>query len=124
MVGQATRWALVWIVFAAGLSAGAHICKVPPALPLLRADLGLTLVQSGFIATMFYVMGGIVGVFVGAIVDRYGQKRFALIGLACLFVGGIYGAFAQAYSSLLVSRFVEGSASCSSRWPACRCWPA
>ena len=108
MTGQATRWSLVWIVFAAGLSAGAHICKVPPALPLLRSDLGLTLVQSGFIATMFYVMGGIVGVFVGAIVDRYGQKRFALIGLACLFVGGIYGAFAQTYSSLLVSRFVEG----------------
>ncbi len=77
---NATRWPAVWIIFSAGLAAGAHICKVPPALPLLREDFGLSLVQSGFIATMFYVMGGLVGVFVGALVDRYGQKRYALIG--------------------------------------------
>lgn len=103
-----TSWASVWVVFAAGLAAGAYICKVPPALPLLRADLGLTLVQSGFIATMFYVMGGVVGVFVGAVVDRYGQKRFALIGLACMCAGGIFGVFSGGYAGLLASRFVEG----------------
>jgi len=97
------------VVFAAGLAAGAHICKVPPALPLLREDLGLTLVQAGFIATMFYVMGSLVGVFVGAVVDRYGQKRFAIIGLACMSVGGLYGAFVHDYAGLLASRFVEGA---------------
>ncbi len=104
-----TAWTSVWVVFAAGLAAGAHICKVPPALPLLRADLGLTLVQAGFIATMFYAMGGLVGVFVGAIVDRYGQKRFALIGLACMCAGGLFGAFVHDYPGLLFSRFLEGA---------------
>lgn len=108
MSDQRTAWASVWVVFAAGLAAGAHICKVPPALPLLRADLGLTLVQSGFIATMFYAMGGVVGVFVGAVVDRYGQKRFALIGLACMCAGGLYGMFVHDYAHLLLSRFFEG----------------
>lgn len=103
-----TAWASVWVVFAAGLAAGAHICKVPPALPLLREDLGLTLVQSGFIATMFYVMGGLIGVFVGAVVDRYGQKRFALVGLACMCAGGMWGVFVHDYTGLLFSRFVEG----------------
>jgi len=105
---QRTAWVSVWVVFAAGLAAGAHVCKVPPALPLLRADLGLTLVQSGFIATMFYAMGGVVGVLVGAVVDRYGQKRFALIGLAFLCAGGVYGVFAHDYQGLLLSRFIEG----------------
>ncbi len=104
-----TSWASVWVVFAAGLAAGAHICKVPPALPLLRSDLGLTLVQSGFIATMFYVMGGVVGVFVGALVDRYGQKRFALVGLASMCAGGLYGLFVDDYTGLLLSRFIEGA---------------
>ncbi len=108
MSDHRTAWASVWVVFAAGLAAGAHICKVPPALPLLRADLGITLVQSGFIATMFYAMGGVVGVFVGAVVDRYGQKRFALIGLACLCAGGVLGVFVQDYQGLLLSRFIEG----------------
>lgn len=108
MADNATRWTSVWVVFAAGLAAGAHICKVPPALPLLRGDFGLTLVQSGFIATMFYVMGGLIGVFVGAIVDRHGQKRFALIGLGLMCAGGIVGVFANGYAELLASRFLEG----------------
>ena len=105
---SATRWPAVWIIFAAGLAAGAHICKVPPALPLLRADLGLTLVQSGFIATMFYLMGGLVGIFVGALVDRYGQKPYALFGLGLMVVGGLAGVLAQGYPELLASRFLEG----------------
>ena len=108
MSDNRTSWVSVWVVFAAGLAAGANICKVPPSLPLLRSDLGLTLVQSGLIATMFYVMGGLVGVFVGALIDRYGQKRFALIGLACMGAGGIYGVFVHDYAGLLFSRFVEG----------------
>jgi MFS transporter, DHA1 family, inner membrane transport protein len=103
-----TAWASVWVVFAAGLAAGAHICKVPPALPLLRSDLGLTLVQSGLIATMFYVMGSLIGVFVGAIVDRHGQKRFALVGLALMSAGGVLGVLVSDYPGLLFSRFVEG----------------
>jgi len=96
------------VVFAAGLGAGAYICKVPPALPLLRADLGLTLVQSGFIATTFYVMGGLVGVFVGALVDRYGQKRLALLGLALMSAGGVAGVFCRNFPELLATRFLEG----------------
>ncbi len=96
------------MVFAAGLGAGAYVCKVPPALPLLRADLGLTLVQSGFIATTFYVMGGLVGVFVGALVDRYGQKRLALLGLALMSVGGVAGVFCRNFPELLATRFLEG----------------
>jgi MFS family permease len=95
-------------VFAAGLGAGAYVCKVPPALPLLRADLGLTLVQSGFIATTFYVMGGLVGVFVGALVDRYGQKRLALMGLALMSAGGVAGVLCRNFPELLTTRFVEG----------------
>ncbi|MEI6723887.1 MAG: MFS transporter [Betaproteobacteria bacterium] len=103
-----TTWTSVWVVFAAGLGAGAYVCKVPPALPLLRADLGLTLVQSGFIATTFYVMGGLVGVFVGALVDRYGQKRLALLGLALMSAGGVAGVFCRNFPELLATRFLEG----------------
>ena len=48
-------------MYGAGLVCGAYMTKVSPALPLQRAELGLTLVESGFIATMFNVMGGLVG---------------------------------------------------------------
>jgi DHA1 family inner membrane transport protein len=106
---SATRWPAVWAVFAGGLVAGAYICKVPPALPTLRADLGLTLVESGFIATMLNVMGGLAGMLAGVLADRFGQKRLALAGLAVMCAGGLLGAASAGFASLLVARFFEGA---------------
>jgi predicted MFS family arabinose efflux permease len=103
-----TNWPAVWSVFAAGLAAGALMGKAPPALPAMRADLGLSLVESGFIHTMMYTVGSVLGVFGGAAADRFGQKRYALIGLGLMVGGGILGAVAWSYGVLLVSRFFEG----------------
>jgi MFS family permease len=105
--GGATRWAAVWAIFAAGLVCGAYIGKVPPALPVQRAELGLTLVQSSFIATMFNVMGGLVGMLAGVLCDRFGHKRLGLHGLAILAIAGALGAFAQSFPALLAARFFE-----------------
>jgi MFS family permease len=104
----ATNWPAIWVIFAAGLAAGALMGKVPPALPAMRADLGLGLVESGFIHTMMYTIGALLGVFGGAAADRFGQKRFALIGLALMATGGALGALAWSYPLLLASRFLEG----------------
>lgn len=104
-----TRWSAVWVVFVSGLAAAACIGKVPPLLPTLRHDLGLTLVQSGFIATMLNVMGMLVGLFAGLLSDRFGPKRFALSGLALLALGGVAGAAADGYALVLASRFLEGT---------------
>jgi MFS family permease len=103
-----TRWPAVWAVFAGGLICGAYIGKVPPALPLQREELGLTLVESGFIATTFNVIGLLVGMFVGVLCDRYGHKRLGLAGLAVLCLAGLFGAAAWDFPSLLASRFLEG----------------
>jgi MFS transporter, DHA1 family, inner membrane transport protein len=103
-----TQWRGVWAVFAAGLVAGAYMTKVPPALPGLRGELGLTLVESGLIVTTFNVLGMLVGMLAGMVCDRLGHKRLALAGLAVMAAGGALGAAAQSFGVLLFSRFVEG----------------
>lgn len=103
-----TRWPAIWAVFAGGLVCGAYIGKVPPALPLQREELGLTLVESGFIATTFNVIGMLVGMFVGVLCDRYGHKRLGIGGLAVLSLAGLLGAAAWDFPTLLGSRFLEG----------------
>jgi DHA1 family inner membrane transport protein len=103
-----SNWPAIWAVFAGGLVAGAYMTKVAPALPGLREELGLTLVESGFIATMFNVMGMLVGMLAGVLCDRFGHKRLAVAGLAVLFLGGVLGAAAWGFGSLLFGRFVEG----------------
>jgi MFS family permease len=103
-----TRWPAVWAVFAGGLVCGAYIGKVPPSLPLQREELGLTLVESGFIATTFNVIGLLVGIFIGVLCDRFGHKRLGLAGLAVMSLAGLLGAAAWNFPSLLASRFFEG----------------
>jgi len=95
-------------VFAGGLICGAYIGKVPPALPAQREELGLSLVESGFIATTFNVIGLLVGMFVGVLCDRFGHKRLGLAGLAVMSLAGLLGAAAWNFPSLLASRFFEG----------------
>lgn len=107
-MSSGTRWPAVWAVFAGGLICGAYIGKVPPALPAQRLELGLTLVESGFIATTFNVIGLLVGMFVGVLCDRFGHKRLGLAGLAVMCLSGLLGAAAWDFPSLLASRFLEG----------------
>ena len=103
-----TNWPAVWVIFAGGLAAGAYMTKVPPALPALRADLGLTLVEAGLIQTMLYTIGAAAGVFFGVLAERAGVKRAALAGLGMMVAGGLLGAAAPSYAMLLASRFLEG----------------
>ena len=41
-----------WIVIAAGVAAAMHVAKLPPALPVLERELGLGLVQAGFLLSL------------------------------------------------------------------------
>lgn len=96
-------------MFAGGVACGAFMGKVPPALPQMRAELGLSLVESGFLATMINAMGAVVGMLMGLLCDRFGHKRLGLLGLAVMALGGLLGAAAQGYPALLLSRFLEGA---------------
>lgn len=87
---------------------GAYMTKVAPALPLQRAELGLSLVQAGFIATAFNVLGGALGIFAGTLANRAGLRRSALGGLALLVASGLLGAAATDFATLLLSRALEG----------------
>jgi len=103
-----SNWPAIWAIYAGGLVAGAYMTKVAPALPGLRGELGLSLVESGLIATTFNLMGMLVGMLAGVLCDRFGHKRLALFGLIVLAAGGALGAAAGGFASLLVARFLEG----------------
>jgi MFS family permease len=103
-----TNWPVVLLVVGAGVVAAFQIGKAPAALPVLRADLGLSLVAAGWVISMFNVIGIALGMLIGAFADRLGHRRVVLTGLVLVAAASLAGAAAQGAFTLLASRFCEG----------------
>lgn len=97
-----------WIVLLAGVAAALHIAKLPPALPVLERDLGITLVQAGFLLSIVQLASMSLGVLVGLTGDGFGLRRSMLIGLVLLSGAGMAGGWAHDFTTLLALRAVEG----------------
>ncbi|HET9148951.1 MAG TPA: MFS transporter [Alphaproteobacteria bacterium] len=103
-----THWGIIAVSIGAGIVAAMHIGMVPPAIPSLRAELGLNLVTSGWVVSTFSGMTVAIGILAGVAADRIGYRRLMLYGLAILVLGALAGAVAQNGAELLASRLAEG----------------
>ena len=81
--GSLWRSPAVWVVVA-GISVAMHIGKLPPAVPALREELQVSLVQAGFLLSMIQFAGMFLGLMVGLFADVMGLKRCMLTGLMLL----------------------------------------
>ncbi len=96
------------IVILSGVTAALYVGKLPPALPVLRDALGITLLQAGFLLSLVQLAGMTLGLAVGLTADSLGLRRSMLAGLAILTVAGALGGWARDASDLLWLRAVEG----------------
>jgi cyanate permease len=103
-----TRWNSVIVALLAGVVAAGHVGKLPPALPAIRADLGLDLLTAGWLASMFSVTGMLLAIFLGAVADRLNHWRLAVGGMVVMAAGGAAGSLTASAAQLIASRFVEG----------------
>ncbi|MBM3397201.1 MAG: MFS transporter [Betaproteobacteria bacterium] len=97
-----------WIVVLAGGAAALQVGKLPPALPALQTELGLTLVQSGFLLSMVQLAGLSLAVFMGLWADGMGLKRSMVRGLCLLALASGLGGLSGSVAVLLVLRAIEG----------------
>ncbi len=108
MTQKATPIGAAWVVVAAGGVAALQVGKLPPALPALQAELGLSLVQSGFLLSMVQLAGLTLAVFMGVLADGMGLRRSMLRGLLLLALASALGGLAQSVPVLLACRALEG----------------
>ena len=95
-------------VIAAGVVAALHVGKLPPALPVLKEVLGISLVQAGFLLSLVQLAGMSLGLLTGLAVQRIGLRRSMLAGLLLLGCASVLGGFAQGAIWLLATRALEG----------------
>lgn len=96
------------LVVLGGVVAALHVWKLAPALPTLSAELGLTLVQAGFLLSVVQVAGMLLGTVFGLFGDRIGLRRAMALGLGLLTAGSAVGLLSSGYWPLLATRVVEG----------------
>lgn len=97
-----------FLVFAAGVTAAIHVGKLPPALPVLQAELGMSLVQGGFLLSMVQLAAVGLGLAAGLAADGLGLRRVMAGGLALLAVASALGGLVRDPLALLALRAVEG----------------
>src|SRR6185503_6782740 len=103
-----TPWELVGLLVAAGIVAAFHVGKMPPALPSIRAELGATLGQAGWLLSTVNLISAAGGMAIALTADRLGHRRLVILGTALSFSASLLAAFATGVGILLVSRFFEG----------------
>ena len=64
--------------------AALHVGKLPPALPVLRDALGVSLVQAGFLLSAVQAAGMALALALGLGVARLGLRRSLITGLLIL----------------------------------------
>lgn len=97
-----------WIVLAAGVSGSLHVGKLPPAVPVLQQELGISLLQAGFLLSTVQVAGMLLGLIVGLGADKWGLRRSLLAGLLLMALASALGAGATSVGWLLGLRALEG----------------
>lgn len=96
------------LVILGGVSAALHVGKLPPALPVLREALDISLLQAGFLLSLVQLAGMTLGLIVGLAADALGLKRTLVAGLLVLSGASLAGGWARDGASLLALRAVEG----------------
>lgn len=107
-MSHATQTRAAWLVVLGGVAAAIHVGKLPPALPVLRETLGVSLVQSGFLLSLVQLAGLSLGLVVGLAADSIGLKRTMVSGLLLVGIASAGGALASSPGPLLVMRGIEG----------------
>lgn len=105
---ERTRWGAAAVAVFLGVVAALSIGKLPPALPALRAEFGLTLAETGTLVSVFNTLGMVASIFMGLVTPRIGAWRLCMLGLALLGGGGLLSAASNSLPQLLGGRFLEG----------------
>ena len=101
-------WIVLFAIYLATLAAPLNQTKVSPVLPLLRETFGLDYSSAGWLISIFSIMGFVLALPAGFILQKIGIKITGLISVGSLMIGSALGALAGGAGLLFFGRFVEG----------------
>lgn len=103
-----TDWKLAILLILAGITAATQMGKVPPALPAIRAELGIDLRAAGWFVSLVSLITASAGVLIALATDRIGHRRLVIFGLLLGSAASAGGAIAHSTTMLFLLRILEG----------------
>lgn len=81
---------------------------LPPILPLIVADFGVSYAEAGVLVTVYFVVYSVFQLPAGRLADRFGQRLLLAAGMVLLSTGILVLAFAPDFQTLLAGEIVAG----------------
>jgi MFS family permease len=103
-----TRLPAVLAALFAGVVGACAFGKMSPALPLLKGEFGLSLIEAGWLVSAFNALAATGAILLGAFADRIGALRFCVSGVLAIGAGSALGALASGAGELIALRLLEG----------------
>ncbi|TWO71261.1 MFS transporter [Caenimonas sedimenti] len=107
-IASSSDWPRVGLLLLCGMFAATQVGKLPPSMTELREQYGASLVQLGWITSVFNLTAATVGLAAGLLADRIGRRNILKLGLLALGAGALIGALSPGIGVLFASRIVEG----------------
>jgi predicted MFS family arabinose efflux permease len=101
-------WVILVVVYLASVVAPFNQFKVPPIMPILIDNFQITLAQAGSLMSLIALVGLLLALPGGIILQRLSPKVTAVIAMGFIAIGSVIGALAGTFSILMVSRLLEG----------------
>ena len=105
-------WFILIIVLLLSIAAPMAQFKVPPVIPLLMKSMALSPAMAGLLMSIFALTGIVLAIPSGFIFQRFGFRVSGLVVIISLTLGSALGALSTNFTSLLVSRMIEGVGLC------------
>ncbi|MCF2571144.1 MFS transporter [Brevibacterium sp. UCMA 11754] len=102
------RWIVLIGSFLAYMFDALELSILSLALPAMRTDLGIDVVQGGWLATVTLLGIGVSSVTIGRLADRYGRKRALVWSLSIFGTLTALVFFAPNFTTILILRFLSG----------------
>ena len=102
-------WVILAVVYLASVAAAFDQFKIPPIMPVLMDTFHIDLTQAGLLMSSIAMIGLVLALPAGIILQRYGSKLITLSALALMAAGSVMGVLSGNYVLLLISRLLEGA---------------
>ncbi|MFC1872542.1 nitrate/nitrite transporter [Chloroflexota bacterium] len=102
------RWGVLGLVYVGQLAFAMVMQSIPPTLPLILRELGLSHTQGGLLMSFFALPGIVIAIPVGILADRYNQKAICLLAMTVMLTGTVVVASGNSLSVLLLGRVISG----------------